>query len=47
MLGLCFLVEVSTIYVDISMYKKLVTSIDTMILYIIWVHQLANFEYQL
>jgi len=30
-LGLCFFVEVNTIYVDVSTYKKLVTSIDTKI----------------
>jgi len=42
-LGLWFLIEVSTIFVDVSMYKKLVMSIDTKIPYIIWVHQLADF----
>jgi len=46
-LGLCFLVEVGTLYVNIGMYKKLVTSLDSKIPYIIRVHQLANFEYQL
>ena len=46
-LGLCFLVDVGTIYVDIGMYKKLVMSIDTKIPYIIWVCQLTDFEYQL
>ena len=34
-LGLCFLIEVSTIYIDIGMYKKLVMSIDIMIPYIV------------
>ena len=34
-LGLCFLVEVGTLYVDIGMYKKLVMSIDIMIPYIV------------
>jgi len=46
-LGLSFLVEVGTIYIDVSMYKKLVMSIDTMIPYIIHVQQLTDFEYQL
>ena len=46
-LGLCFLVEVSTLYVDVGMYKKLVTSLDSKIPYIVRVCQLANFEYQL
>ena len=46
-LGLCFLIEVSTLYIDIGTYKKLVTSLDSEIPYIVWVRQLANFEYQL
>ena len=44
-LGLCFLI--GTIYKDIGTYKKLVMSIGTKIPYIVWVHQLADFEYQL
>ena len=46
-LGLCFLVEVSTLYVNIGMYKKLVMSLDSEIPYIVRVCQLADFEYQL
>jgi len=46
-LGLCFLVEVGTLYVDISMYKKLVMSLDSKIPYIVCVCQLADFKYQL
>ena len=43
-LGLCFLVEVGTINVDIGIYKKLMILLVLMILYISWVHQLADFE---
>ena len=46
-LGLCFLVEVGKLYVDIGTYKKLVTTLDSEIPYIIQVCQLADFEYQL
>jgi len=46
-LGLCFLIEVSTFYIDIGMYKELVTSLDSKTPYIIRVRQLADFEYQL
>ena len=46
-LGLCFLIEVGTLYVDIGTYKKLVTSLDSEIPYIVRVRQLADFEHQL
>ena len=46
-LGLCFLVEVGTLYVNIGTYKKLVTSLDSEIAYIVRVCQLIDFEYQL
>ena len=46
-LGLCFLIEVGTLYINIGTYKKLVMSLDSKIPYIVWVRQLANFEYQL
>ena len=46
-LGLCFLVEVGTLYINIGTYKKLVMSLDSEIPYIVRVCQLADFEYQL
>ena len=46
-LGLCFFIEVGTLYLDIGMYKKLVMSLDSEIPYIVWVCQLTDFEYQL
>ena len=46
-LGLCFLVEVGTLYVDVGTYKKLVMSLDSEIPYIVRVRQLADFEHQL
>ena len=46
-LGLCFLIEVGTLYINVGTYKTLVTSLDSEIPYIIWVHQLTDFEYQL
>ena len=47
MLGLCFLIEVGTLYINVGTYKKLVMSLDSKIPYIIWVCQLTDFEYQL
>jgi len=46
-LGICFLIEVGTIYVDVGMYKKVVMSLDTKIPYIVRLCQLADFGYQL
>ena len=46
-IGICFLIKVGTIYVDVGMYKKLVMSLDTKIPYIVRLCQLADFGYQL